>query len=134
MRSAENLCKARECERCCWNVFLGMSSENFRLFSARLAENGIEADLQTYETFRSLQGLTTTSPGNTVVIYCTDHNQPADVLIQIFRKCVFLEEGNCVLIDDPSRPSGCEALVFDGKVCKKISSGGFSFIPSVAIE
>lgn len=134
MGSQENLCKVRGCEMCCHNTFLGMRRDNFELFKAKLEERGVELDIQAYESFTKLQGLTTNSRGNTVVIYCEEHDQPADVLVQIFRTCVFLVDGDCVLINDPARPTGCGAFKLDGVDCKKISSGGFSFIPDVSIE
>lgn len=134
MTNHENRCKARGCENCCWNPFLGMSFGNFALFQEALKQNGIPAQQQTYEGFQMVQALTTNTPGRTAVVFCDNHSQAADVLVQIIRMCPFLVDGNCELIDDPARPTGCEGIVFDGKACQRIRSGGYTYIPLVAIE
>lgn len=134
MGSQENLCKARGCEHCCWNTFLGMSSDNFTLFKTEVESRGVDVDLLSAESFRVIQALVTRSPGKKLVVYCEEHNQGAQILVQIVRDCVFLTDGNCDLINSPARPLGCEGVVFDGTACKRISSGKFTFISADTIE
>lgn len=134
MTNSENRCKARECDKCCWNTFLGMSFDNFDVFKRALEDKGVDVRPQSNESFKLIQGFRTTSRGNTVVCCSTEHDESADVLVQIIRKCPFLVDGDCELIDDSARPAGCNGIVFDGTACQRIRSGGFTFIPSVTIE
>lgn len=134
MAGLENQCKARECENCCWNTFLGMDRGNFHLFHAALKQRGVQPQKQIYESFQMVQAFTTNTPGKPVVVYCEDHPHAADILVQMVRACPFLKDGDCELIGDHARPLGCERLVFDGDACRKIRSGSFTFIPLLSIE